>query len=1143
MVHAATEKRSALLALRLGALLSVVCALSIMEEIYPAQLYADDGAPIILSVSPDPPDCVLRKSARESERSLTVTGENFDSLEDWRLVFLDVQTGRHTPHFHNEVNWESPVRISVDFGLLDEYLRADEFMALRVRIMGGDPYGPLTGWSREFVLAEDRVHCGFRRPTPTPGPALPPRGIAGDPWADVILGKPDFSEGGPNQVVPYALLNPGGVIVDRSTDPGRAYIWDGGNSRILGIDLGKCYESADPCSADVVLGQPSGYDNSACNGDNGVQTFPFRAQAKADTLCGIPDTNLSPGEEHTFVSMVIDGEGNLYVPDSHNNRVLKYDSPFENDHVADQVWGQADMSGMMCNRGRFDLPSAETLCFHSDSNRHWLNRYGNGVELDARGNLWVADGGNNRVLRFPAEPDTGQIARTADLVLGQPRFSTRSEGDSKSRFHAPSAIRFDSRGWLHVADSYNDRILVFKPPFVSGMRATSEFGSRFHQPTALEIDPSGRGIWVNDSGNYMIELWDHDGTEVVQVLGKESYQPDRQCGHTERTFAEGRAGICPSAGSVGIDSRGNVLAPIYLDPSDVLRFPDPAAAYGEIIRPDRRLFYPPDSFNWQGKAGIRSARGVAVWDDQLIVADIGRLMFWNGLDSLTNGRPADGIIGETGRQTRWASCCGRLKVDSSGRLYSLGLEGRRFIDVYQLPLTEYSFPIHTIWTQETALPVLGSDEKISLGHRIFGIAPAGSGEFLWLSDTDNHRVLRIRDLFNEPVVDVILGQRDASGTVCNRGNPTDNWDGASGNPDATMICSPGALSFDSLDNLFVSDHALEVEGNWRMLVFGRDVLPRDNTSAIFAPEASKVFSTHYGAPGPALNSWERSAKIDREYVDPLRAATWEAAFDSANRMVVGYNGYIGGRFVGVYDDPLGPGTEPNSYLRDVGAMPYSITFDDTDNLYVGDLNRARVIVYLDPFDNPAREPANTSPGASEPNATPVPEHAFAIISVDPQPPQCVVRNARATSPHILEFEIERLGRHWEGMAIQFRRITFDQMKALELDRTGIRRADSGRHNLTVNMSRWGGRLWADLDRVVLTARIALIAVGVLGTSHIPDNHPLIPVSDWSPAFVLAEDEESCGTSPPVPSPAPAPTPTGHNPYSVTADIPTDVVIN
>ena len=161
-------------------------------------------------------------------------------------------------------------------------------------------------------------------PAPEPTPTVTPapfaetsavRGVSGDLWADVIIGQPDFSQITPNQVVPFKVFNPGGVVVDRATDPGRAYVWDAGNSRILGIALAKCYGGPSPCSADIVLGQPSVYDHSACNRDSGLQNFPVRAQAGPDTLCGLPDVSESPWEHPSFVTMAVDRESNLYVPD------------------------------------------------------------------------------------------------------------------------------------------------------------------------------------------------------------------------------------------------------------------------------------------------------------------------------------------------------------------------------------------------------------------------------------------------------------------------------------------------------------------------------------------------------------------------------------------------------------------------------------------------------------------------------------------------------------------------------------------------------------------------------------------------------------------------------------------------------------
>ncbi len=191
------------------------------------------------------------------------------------------------------------------------------------------------------------------------------------------------------------------------------------------------------------------------------------------------------------------------------------------------------------------------------------------------------------------------------------------------------------------------------------------------------------------------------------------------------------------------------------------------------------------------------------------------------------------------------------------------------------------------------------------------------GQSLWVSDTYNNRVLRIRNPLTNPVVDVVLGQVSSSGVLCNRDIVPAPNTGTTLVADATMLCRPGALSFDRQGNLFLSDHSPEVEGNWRLLRFAGTLFPTNRTTPIYAVPATKIFPYKGGQPG----------------------ITFEPAFDSANRMVVGYNSYLGGNFVGVYNDPAGPSTDPDMYLNDFGSWPNAITFDANDNLYVGDANR------------------------------------------------------------------------------------------------------------------------------------------------------------------------------------------------------------
>jgi hypothetical protein len=416
--------------------------------------------------------------------------------------------------------------------------------------------------------------------------ASPVRGQAGDLWADVVVGKPAFSEITPNEVTARRVFNPAGVIVDRSVRPNRLYIYDGGNSRVLGLHhLGRVesgLRAGSPCTsnsdfgarcvieqgrgADLVIGQPD-FTRSACNGDGNFQTFPIRGPASARSLCSMPVDQISPLEGGSGANMAVDGAGNLYVPDFDNHRVVLYRSPFVEDTVADDVWGQPDFAGNNCNRGRgVGAPSADSLCFRSPFNEGFVG----GVGLDAAGGLWVADNQNNRVLHFSRDLSTGRPAHAADLVLGQPDFSSWAPAPTLDRMHAPAAVRVDSGGVVYVADSLNSRILIFRPPFHSGMAANGTLGSGFRLPTGLEFDPAG-GLWVSDRVNNQLLLLDIATGSARKVLFKDVKDDSGTCGGNyigdgPDFFSEGdnafvaSYNVCDSAGSIGVDVDGNVFA-------------------------------------------------------------------------------------------------------------------------------------------------------------------------------------------------------------------------------------------------------------------------------------------------------------------------------------------------------------------------------------------------------------------------------------------------------------------------------------------------------------------------------------------------------------------------------------------------------
>ena len=402
-------------------------------------------------------------------------------------------------------------------------------------------------------------------------------------------------------------------------------------------------------------------------------------------------------------------------------------------------------------------------------------------------------------------------------------------------------------------------------------------------------------------------------------------------------------------------------------------------------------------------------------------------------------------------------------------------------------------PIHTSLTPDIALPVLGSDHKIRFGSYIGGIAPVGNGEFLWLSDSENHRVVRIRDPLTNPSVDVILGQADAPGTKCNRSaywGTEEAWR-AFEYHSADVLCFPGALSLDRHGNLYVSDHTLEIQGNLRLLVFLKDQFPSGNSTVIYAPPAFKIFDRH-GRPGHNLHVEGHAFDqvIDNtEEANRLFSATFEAAFDIQNRMVVGYNMYGGGRFVGVYDDPLDPGIEPTGYLRDFWSMPYAATFDEHDNLYIGDINRGRVLVYWNSFNNPAQ--SSESPGDTA--EAPMPTYKATITSVEPGPPHCLLRDSRY--PHEWTLELTAAGVPQSSeLELRIRKVGSEILRTLPVQ---FQLGENG--DAQIRLDR--GNLWKDLWPLYEKVTMTTAFIDAEGQQ----------ITNWSPAFLLADDLETCVT--------------------------------
>ena len=278
--------------------------------------------------------------------------------------------------------------------------------------------------------------------------SVPSRGV-GTPALTVTSATPNLVEG-------RELYAPQAVALDTSVSPPILYVSDYGNNRVLAWKNASAFTTGQ--KADMAIGQP-----------DLVTTF---AEGP-----GASSSNYSTGLSRPS-GLAVDTNGNLYVVDGGNNRILRYPKPFSQTGqfpVPNLAIGQLTLtthganypSGSVNPQGLY-LASGSTVLASN-------------LAFDSSGNLWVIDTGNVRILRFSASDLAGTGGGlAADLELGQLDLASTQTALSSSsagsyyklnQFISPAALAFDPSGNLFVGDL--NRVLVFAPPFSSGMSASS----------------------------------------------------------------------------------------------------------------------------------------------------------------------------------------------------------------------------------------------------------------------------------------------------------------------------------------------------------------------------------------------------------------------------------------------------------------------------------------------------------------------------------------------------------------------------------------------------------------------------------------------------------------------------------------------
>jgi uncharacterized protein (TIGR03437 family) len=676
------------------------------------------------------------------------------------------------------------------------------------------------------------------------------------PTAYRVLGQANLQANGLNMVQGVELHVPFGVALDARGGQTHLYISDTGNSRILAwADVSSYQIGAAP---GLILAQPGPqYSGALGIGAEGLNE-PLGLAVDPTT-------------------------GNLYVADFGDNRVLRFPSPFNNPSQVqpDAVYGQ---------------PNFTTLTAGAVANNS-LNSP-RAVAFDQAGNLWVSDSGNNRVLRFNASVlNQTTPAPTADTVIGHANFTSGSANGggsvSASGLNTPAGLAFDPQGNLYVADLGNNRVLRFSTPLgppASAASATAVWGqanfatgSVASQASAGSMN-SPAGVSVDSNGNLYVAVPNDNRVLQFSTATTLGGSAKNVWGQSDFVTTSANTGSFPLASATGLsgpedvklDANGDIFV-ADTGNNRVLEFPVNARTANLVwgqndFTSNGPNQIKPGSINYPFQMAIDYSQSPFA----LYVSDTGnnRVLVWKDSVHFTNGQPADLVIGQPSLLT------GAANVDTQGS---------------------------TTVASSTSLSAPA------------GIAVTANGT-VYVADSGNNRVLRYPRPVNQTgriAPDAAIGQTNFTSTLSALVN-------------SSSLNTPGGLAIGPNGDLFVAD-----SGNNRVLEFA--------AGAGTGASAMRV----YGQPG--MNSSLRPSQFSAQTlagpqglaVDP--GSNLYVADTGANRVVVfpdTQNAPSAGMVATYVIGPSGFGNTASTLKAPVAVAP-----DSNGNIYVADNGDNRVLMY------------------------------------------------------------------------------------------------------------------------------------------------------------------------------------------------------
>jgi len=578
------------------------------------------------------------------------------------------------------------------------------------------------------------------------------------------------------------LNNPNGLAVDSA---GNVYVVDFGNGRVRKISNGIITTVAGNGvfgtagnggpATNAQLQYPNGVAVDSSNNlfiaDNNV-VRKVAANGIISTVAGNGTGGFSgDGEAAAYAELqgvqyvAVDGSGNLFIADTGNNRIRKVSANGIITTLAGT--GTAGYSGDGGPAANAQLQTPQ------------------GVAVDGAGNVYIADGNNNRVRKVSS-------AGIITTVVGAGTGPGNGDGGpaASGQINGPLGVALDAAGDLFIAEYYGSRIREVSKGIINTVAGTgAQFsGDNGAAPSAQLASPGG--IAVDASGNLFID----DGTARLRKVAANgiitTVAGNGICCQGGTTGGVPATSTSVNDGRVAVDGSGNLYITDFFS---AVRKVSTNGIITTIAGNGTTGFAGDGGPATSAELGL-SPNGVAVdTSGNVFIADTGnnriRKVSTTGIITTLAGNGTAGLAGDGGPATAAElSYPLGVAVDASGNVYIADTNNNSIRKVSPGGI------ITTLAGNGTG--GFSGDGGLAASaqlNRPGGVAVDTHGN-IFIADTDNSRV---REVSSSGIITTVAGN-GAGGFV-------GGYSGDCGPAASAQLSLPGDVAVDSSGNVYILD--------------------------------------------------------------------------------------------------------------------------------------------------------------------------------------------------------------------------------------------------------------------------------------------------------------------------------------------------